>query len=329
MNIPSESNAEQPRLFLMSLQWLFLRALPIIFALLVGLLVSSMTLGQTPQASTGSPTMIYEGFTEPMHDIMVAAIEIGRLESVTVQVGDRVRAGQVIGCLEDALQVSSVEIARYQAAMTGELEAARAEAELHRLRTESLRALAVEAMTRPDELSRAETDLQIALARARFAEEQAGLRKLELARYQLQQERRKIRVPMDGIVSEVFHEPGEYITPSDPAVARVLVMDKMYAVFNVPVEDTAHIKIDTPVRILLRSRSTTMDANVSFIAPDIDGESGTVQIRVELDNADGQLLSGDRCTLWVAPEAGQAKAAPSRSALLPDRLPPTTGASQR
>jgi RND family efflux transporter MFP subunit len=155
-------------------------------------------------------------------------------------------------------------------------------------------------MARPDELTRAETDLSIAVARARAAEEQLKLRELELQRYRLQLERRKVRVPMDGVVSQVFRKPGEYITPGDPAVIRLLVMDKLYAVFNVPVEDTSLIKLGTPVRVFLRSTSATIDATVSFIAPDIDGESGTVQIRVELDNPDRRLLAGDRCTLRLA-----------------------------
>jgi RND family efflux transporter MFP subunit len=241
--------------------------------------------------------MIYEGFTEPKYDIMVAATEIGRLDAVTVEVGDHVKAGQVIGRLEDAIQASSVRIAKLQSEMTGELEATKAEAELHQLRTETLRKLAAEGMTRPDELIRAETDLRIAISRFTAAQEQLDLRKLELERLELQFERRKIRVPMQGVISQVLHKPGEYITPGDPAVVRLMVIDKLLAVFNIPVEDTATIKLGSPVRIYLRSSATTIDAAITSIAPDIDGESGTIAIRVELDNLDGRWRAGDRCTL--------------------------------
>ena len=40
--------------------------------------------------------------------------------------------------------------------------------------------------------------------------------------------------------------------------------------------------------------------HVSSIAPDIDGESGTVQVRVELDNTNRSLVVGERCTLQLA-----------------------------
>lgn len=273
-------------------------------ALLVGLATLSafiapatLTAQVSQTSSHQGPTMIYEGFTEPRYSIMVAASEIGRLDSVSVDIGDTVKAGQIIGQLEDSLQASSVRIAQLQAEMVGELNATEAEAELHRKRAEKLRGLASEGMARPDEVARAETDMRIAVGRMAAAREQLELRKLELERFQVQLERRKIRVPMDGVIAEVFRQPGEYITPSDPSIVRLLVIDKLFAVFSIPVEDTVGIEVGAPVKIVLRSTAETIDAAITSIAPDIDGESGTVQVRVELDNLAGRLLPGDRCTL--------------------------------
>ena len=275
-----------------------------VLAIWVTSVIPSSLPGQSANVSARpATTMIYEGFTEPRHDIMVAATEIGRLDSVTVELGDLVQAGQVIGHLEDELQASSVKIARLQSEMTGELNAAQAEVDLHQSRTQSLRQLAADGMARPDELVRAETDLRIAAGRLAAAQEQLGLRKLELERYELQFQRRKIRVPMAGVISQVFHKPGEYITPGDPAVVRLLVMDKLFAVFNIPVEDTATIQVGSPVRVYLRSSARTIEAAITSIAPDIDGESGTVQVRVELQNPDRRLLAGDRCTLRLVSKA--------------------------
>jgi len=285
------------------------------------LLVPALAPGQVPRTpARGGPTMIYEGFTEPKHSIMVAASEIGRLKSVDADIGDRVTAGQVIGQLEDSLQASSVEIAKLHTEMVGELTATEAEAELHQIRTKKLRKLAADGMARPDELVRAETDLRIALGRLAAAKEQLQLRKLELARYRVQLERRKIRVPLDGVVSEVFRQPGEYITPSDPSIVRLLVIDKLYAVFSIPVEDTIGIKVGSPAKVILRSTAKTIDAAISSIAPAIDGESGTVQVRIVLDNPKGTLLPGDRCTLRLD----------SRTAKRPQPLRPTRlGGSMR
>ncbi len=258
--------------------------------------------GESRTASIDSATsMIYEGFTEPQYDIMVAADELGRLDSIDVEIGDLVEAGQVIGKLEDSLQLISVELARMQSEMTGELDATKAEVERNRSRTLQLRQLVANEMARPDELLRAETDLRIAVARHAAAIEQAELRKLEVRRFEMQVDRRKVRVPRAGVVADVFHHPGEYITPADPAIIRLMVIDKLYAVFNVPVEDTNAMRVGNRARVFLRSSATTREATVTSIAPHIDGESGTVKVRVELDNPDRQLRSGDRCTLQILP----------------------------
>ncbi|TWU59917.1 macrolide transporter subunit MacA [Rubripirellula tenax] len=241
--------------------------------------------------------VVYEGLTEPRHTIMVAASEIGRLDSVSVKVGDQVVAGQVVATLDETLQQSAVRIATMQSLMTGERDAAMAEAELHQSRVENLRELAKNGMARPDELARAEMELRVSLARYATAEEQFQLRQLELQRYQIQLDRRKVRASMSGVISKILRKPGEYVSPSDPSVVQLLVVDKLIAVFNVPVEETPSVRVGSGARIFLRSSSTTIDATITSIAPDIEGESGTLQIRVELDNADGRLMAGDRCTL--------------------------------
>lgn len=244
---------------------------------------------------------VYEGFTEPEHQIMIAANETGVLESVAVKVGDRVRTGQLIATLDNDLQASAVEIATYQAAMTGERDAASAEAGLNQSRVEQLRKLFKDGMARPDELARAETDLRISMARFAAAEEQWQLRQLELRRYQLQLDRREVRSPMDGVIADVVRKPGEYLSPGEPSVAKLLAVGRIIAVFNIPVEETSSIQIGAPVRIFLRSTSMSIDSTIASIAPAIEGESGTVQVRVTLDNVDGRLMAGDRCTLKFLP----------------------------
>lgn len=295
--------SQSQRIFSLSVRFSSMRRLLVASALMLGFSVPAARAQVQERGRSSASQLIYEGFTEPKYDIMVAATEIGRLETMLVKVGDEVTAGQVVGQLEDTLQRSSIRIAELQSNMQGELEASRAEVDLRRSRAELLRQLATDRMARPDELARAETDLRIAKAKLLNIEEQLKLRQLELERYQLQLERRFVRIPMDGVISEVFHEAGEYITPADPAVVRLLVLHKLYGVFNIPVEETNLIRIGTPARVFLRSSSKTIDAKVSSISPAIDGESGTVQLRVELDNTKRELLVGDRCTLRLMPTA--------------------------
>ncbi|MCA9136451.1 MAG: efflux RND transporter periplasmic adaptor subunit [Planctomycetales bacterium] len=259
------------------------------------------TTSRTPAGYRGGTlTIDYEGFTTPRFDILVAATEIGRLEEVNVEIGDRVKAGEMIAKLEDGLQLEAVATAQWRAQMRGETNAAKAETALMKLKLDQLQSLENQRITRPDELKRAIADWEIAKSRELAATEQDQLRNLELSRYQLQLQRRKVLAPMDGVVAELFHAPGEYITPADPAVIRLVVLDQLYGVFNVPVEEMGKIQLEDRVAVFLMSASKSVTGTVASIAPDIDGESGTIKVRVLLDNEDGQLRSGDRCRMQPA-----------------------------
>jgi RND family efflux transporter MFP subunit len=284
--------------------------LTVLFIAKIALLMQfSPTLSaQTRSAQFTKPSgpSVHEGFTIPKFDVLVAASELGRLQVLDVKVGDEVKKGDLIGSLEDTVQVASVRFSTAQANMTGEWETAKAEVKLNQLRVGKLRQLSAERMARPDELARAEADLEIALGRQKVAQEQMMLSKLDLERHQMALERRQILAPMSGVIADVFHMPGEYITPADPAVARLLVIDKLYAVFNVPVLETHDVRVNSPAKVYLRGAQRTLNARVTFVAPMIDGESGTVEVRLELDNSKRDLLSGDRCTLQVFPTQDQA-----------------------
>ncbi|MCC9603141.1 efflux RND transporter periplasmic adaptor subunit [Stieleria sp. JC731] len=266
-----------------------------------------------------SLSLEYEGFTEPRFDLMLAATEIGRLESVMVEIGDVVEKGQVIAQLEDGLQNEAVATAQWRAQMHGETDAANAETKLKELRLEQLRSLDQQAMARPDELKRAIADWEIAKARQLAASEQDQLRQLELSRYQLQLDRRKIKAPMAGIVAEIYHGPGEYITPADPAVVRLVVMNELLGVFNIPVEEIDLVNVNDIVSVHLMSASESINGTVESIAPDIDGESGTIEVRVLLDNSSGKFRAGDRCQM--KPMKRSAKRTPFRPQIQIGRYP--------
>lgn len=261
------------------------------------LFLSIMWLCMLTMATAQAPSVSYDGFTEPSYNILVAAMELGRIESVAVKVGDRVNEGDVIASLESELQVSAVKIAKMQTTMRGELDAATAERDLQLAKVKALRTLKDEAMTRPDELSRAEMELRVSEARLATAQEQTQFRELELERYELQLARRQVLAPMSGIVAEVLHQSGEYVTPGDAAVVRLIVVDTIYAVFSVPVEEVSTIEIGANVAVFLRSSGETVSAKVESLSPEIDGESGTVPVRVALPNQSGKFRIGDRCTM--------------------------------
>lgn len=239
----------------------------------------------------------YIGYTIPSHDVMVAATEIGRLGQVQVKIGDRVKKQQVLASLEDGLQREAVTTAKWRSEMRGEMDAAKAEVNLAKLRLEQLERLAQQDVARPDEVIRARADVEIAESRYLTAVEDRKLRQLDLSRYEMQLKRRNIYAPFDGVVSEIFHQPGEYITPADPAVVRLVVLDELYAVFNIPAQDINVFEVGSKVSLVLTTTPKPVTGVVDAITPQIDGESGTIKMQVLIKNPEGRFRAGDRCRL--------------------------------
>ncbi|QDT60337.1 Cobalt-zinc-cadmium resistance protein CzcB [Stieleria bergensis] len=247
--------------------------------------------------SYSSRSKEYIGYTIPSHDVMVAATEIGRLGQVQVKIGDRVKKQQVLASLEDGLQREAVTTAKWRSEMRGEMDAAKAEVNLAKLRLEQLERLAQQDVARPDEVIRARADVEIAESRYLTAVEDRKLRQLDLSRYEMQLKRRNIYAPFDGVVSEIFHQPGEYITPADPAVVRLVVLDELYAVFNIPAQDINVFEVGSKVSLVLTTTPKPVTGVVDAITPQIDGESGTIKMQVLIKNPEGRFRAGDRCRL--------------------------------
>ncbi|WP_164103936.1 efflux RND transporter periplasmic adaptor subunit [Candidatus Laterigemmans baculatus] len=283
-------------------------ASPLPGALLQRLMVSALAVvcwAGAPPVELSAQSLQFDGFVEPLEDIHVAALEMGNLKEVRVRIGDRVEAGDVIAVLDDSLQAAAVEVARLQMEMRGPLEAAAAERELHAARLERLQSLRLEGLARPDELKRAEADLKIAEARLLTVEEERQLRAAELKRCELQLSRRLIRAPITGTVAHVFRKTGEFVSPSDPAVVHLIATDQLVAVVSIPAEYAAGVRQGTFVRVRLSTVPSELTAHVQTIAPAIEGESGTVQIRILLPNPEGRLKAGDRCTVTFPNGSGQ------------------------
>ncbi len=239
----------------------------------------------------------YDGFLEPAEDVLVAAIEIGRLEQLNVAIGDRVEKGQELARLEDSMQVVSLEAAKQLASMRGELEAATAECTAQQKRAEQLRILASTGSARPDELTRAETDLMIATARLLIAQEQQLGRQLEVQRQEVQLERRRVLSPLSGVVARITRHPGEYVSPGDASIVRVISKESLIAVFNLPASDAIRLRVSQKVIVRPRTIPREAQGTVESIAPSIDGESGTIAVRVRIQNIGESMLPGDRCLM--------------------------------
>lgn len=148
----------------------------------------------------------------------------------------------------------------------------------------------------------AEADVDVARAnRANTPAYQANLQALQAnvgaAEAQLRQARTllgevDLRSPVDGVVTARNADPGALASPGT-AVLVVQTVEWLYMVTAVPLEDSGKIRVGQTASIAFDSfPGRTFNAKVTNINPAANVQSRQVQIRLRMENANGELKPG-------------------------------------
>lgn len=250
--------------------------------------------------STPAAAENYEGFTEPYRTINVAAAETGIIAELLVREGDRVQAGQPLARLDCEVQHALLAIAKQSMQAEGSLDAAIAELHLRRERFEKLESLRKEGHARQEEVDRARAEVEVAEAHVRSAREDLLNRKLEHEKIKVQLQRRTVRAPVTGIVTTLHKQIGEFVAPNNPDVLTVVELDPLLANFTIMSARISKLKLDQSLPVEFPASGLKTTGVVELIAPTTDAESGTVQIKLRLENPDGRFRSGERCRMLLA-----------------------------
>jgi RND family efflux transporter MFP subunit len=238
-----------------------------------------------------------DGLTEPYRTVDVAATEPGLIAKMFVREGDAVLKGQPLATLDSDLYAALVAIAKQAMDSRGNLQSALADVQLKQDRLAKFEALRAADHARAEELERARAELAIAEARLLAVREELELRRLEFEKAKVQLDRRTIRSPIDGVVTKSHKDEGEYVAPNDPIVCTVVRLDSLIATFSVPAPRARGLKADRKVQLRFPDSAEPAEGAIEFVAPVTDAESGTVRVKVRLDNATAVFRSGERCTL--------------------------------
>ncbi len=241
-----------------------------------------------------------EGFTQPYRTVNVASPEQGIVSEVAVQVGDNVKQGQVIAKLDDELHTIMMETARQRKHARGRLEAAEAELRMRNFRLEKLRELKSNGFGRREEVERAAADLEVAQAELKASREDVIDKQWQFQKIEAEWRRRVITSPMDGVVVERLKEAGEYVAPNEPNIVTIAQVDPLLAKFSVKRSLARHIHVDDEVRVRFEEIGKIVLGKVEVVSPVVDAQSGTIKIKVRIDNPHRLILSGERCLIHIA-----------------------------
>ncbi|MEC8831890.1 MAG: efflux RND transporter periplasmic adaptor subunit, partial [Bacteroidota bacterium] len=97
---------------------------------------------------------------------------------------------------------------------------------------------------------------------------------------------------VSGVVSEIMVEEGDYIKTGSPLV-KVANLNSVWAIFDAYENQLSLFKEGQTLDVSTNSYpNETFTAKVSFVAPLLNKQTRTLEVRVELDNKNGMLKPG-------------------------------------
>jgi RND family efflux transporter MFP subunit len=255
----------------------------------------------TPAAFAAADEYRFEGFTRPYREVELSYPEFGRIATIEVEEGERVESGQVVARLDARVLEATLAIAEARASETASVESAQAVLNKRRLRLDTLLGLKVKGHAHAEEIAQARADLAVAEANLAVIWEDQVVAGLERDRVIQQIEHRSLRSPFAATVLEVLKEVSEVVRPQDEPILRLADIDRLSIELHVPTETIAGLSPGAIVRLDCPATSTEGTATVEFVSPVTDAESGTVKVRLRVDDTGGGVRAGIRCIANLAP----------------------------
>lgn len=265
-----------------------------IFAASTGIALFSIpprAMAQVSQTRAPSiPTVI--GITIPNRQATISAVEPGRLAWFAAEEGEFVAAAAPVFRLEDGVQLARAGIARTEAESTLQVDLARTRWE-HAQREQAW----FENLFGGDSASSKE--LMDARAHAQIAQLEFQKAKLASTLAQLAQEReeqslrlRHAFAPFAGYVARRLKEVGETVNENE-GVLTLVQLDPLLVTIDCPLELAPVVKLDRPAVVRpVDPYWPPRTGTVTFVSRVADGASQTFRVKLQVDNTDGQWLSG-------------------------------------
>jgi len=262
-----------------------------------------------------SQTLTLAAEFRPFQEIDVHAKVAGYLKVIYVDVGDRVKAGQLLAVLE--IPELRDEVAQDEATVRRSREEInRAKADLER--AESAHEIAHLASTRLAGVLKsrpnlvAQQDLDDAAGRDRMAEAQVATAKAGLAAAEEQLavataaasktktlfEYARITAPFAGVVTHRYADTGAMIQAGTSSqtqampVVRLSQDDRLRLTIAVPESAVARVRVGEPVEVRVEAVGRTFPGTVARSAARVNPETRTMDTEVDVPNRDLTLVPG-------------------------------------
>lgn len=284
------------------------RTSKILSGLALGLLCQAFAQDQTP-VSVSKPLLDANQsrfqFTGTITSERVASISprvAGLVAKADAEMGHSAKAGDVLVGLDDTL--ARMELRQEEL----NLEAAQTELINSKRRLDEAVNLGDANFPRSERENRETTYRMAQIAVSRLETSVATQREIV--------ERHRIIAPFDGMVAEKMAEVGEWVQTGNP-VLRFVDTESLRLDVQVPQEQLALVVgSDTVMVEIAGSGEEAFEAHIEARSPQVDPQTRTFQVRIQLDNSSPNAKPGMSAVAIFKPSVEEANVFISRDALL-------------
>jgi RND family efflux transporter MFP subunit len=226
-----------------------------------------------PKQRSFTAEVLITGTARPNQIVTLYAMESGVLTRIRKDIGDRVVKGEIIATLENP------EVVQQQIKLKAELQAKRS---------------VYERLNSVYEKTPALTNIQmVENAEAEYLSAKANLDAVNNRLAYL-----TIRAPFSGVITKRFVDKGSLLQSglnqkSPQATVEIQEINPIRLTIPVPESDAVAIKAGMPVQVTFPELSgKPYQAKISRTSNALDPMSKTMQVEIDLDNADGKIISG-------------------------------------
>lgn len=249
--------------------------------------VATVKKGSVAQQLTGVGNLVGDA------TVAVVPRAAGRLESVSVRLGDRVSRGQRIAKIEDnEIQEQVRQAVAAQEVSLATIRQREADLKLAETNLERSRNLFARQLLPKQTLDDTEARHQAAVAQLDLARAQNTQSNARLDELKINLANTNIISPVNGFVARRAVDPGAFVGQNAPVV-DVVDISRVRLVVNVIEKDLKQLKAGDESRVEVDAfPGETFTGRIARVAPVLDPATRTAAIEIEIPNADFRLKPG-------------------------------------
>ena len=244
------------------------------------------------------------GSIQPVQDTLIYSRVNGYVRKYTVDIGDKVKVGQVLATIDTPevdQELRSAEASANQS--RANILQTKTALELAKTENDRYQTLVKTGVVSQQDTEERRAKLDSEGANVQASEASLGSAQANVQRLQELKGFATVTAPFDGTITARTIETGQLVaagTGSGQALFRISKTDVVRVYVNVPQLDASSIKVGDDANVTLRELpGKTFTGQVTRTANELDSSTRTLLTEIRIPNADGALLSGMYATVQL------------------------------